>query len=824
MNNKNLHDSLRSLNCVQRDAVLSTAKSLQIVAGPGSGKTKVLVNRVSYLILEKKISPFDIIVVTFTKKAANELKERLKTVIGPQMTHLIQIGTFHSICCSILRLNAREIGMEPNFKILEERKRKEIIRELLADEDLPAKYADRQIKIGTIISEIDKARERGENHIRFQNIYSGAISPLKVSVSIFYQAYEEVLKRRNLIDFGGLILRTTELLSDNKVNSVQSVDCVLVDEFQDTSSAQYNLLKLIMSQSAHKSITVVGDPDQSIYGWRSAKNKVFQEMQDDFENTLTISLEQNYRSSAKLVESASHVIMQDAERMNKALYTNNPVGIPISLIKTADEKKQAEYVAYEISKVVDYSKGLIQYKDIAILIRANFITHQFERILRKHQIPFNLKGGDRFFNRMEIKDMLAYLRLAFDPYDVNSFKRIINIPKRNIRQDTIDMILSLSMTHQMSIPEAINLFLNSQKRSFFADRKEIVKFLHLCQSFQDKIENKTEISDILKSIYDDTNYYTHLRQHYYRDHLGRLRNISELVNMATSKSDIFNDQDDCNEEESAEDLNYTNVVPIDDPLLKPVKEEEIEIPLSQAPKETNQDVEKFLAYCDDCLNPKQQAEKKGGKVTLSTIHAAKGLEWPCVFVVSCIDGIIPASGGDNNEEKRILYVAMTRSKFLLYCISPRFVNEWGELKSVNMSPFLENMSRDLYSTISPVWNQELRKMLANTIKREIPIDDYFLRDSKIPKSTSSQPTPKTTSTNIPTATFTFYQPYSSSSSPKTKITVVPTYTYTSSARQTSSSSFPTGLKRSLPCDEDSGKDDWLKVVVKEEPIDDSFNL
>ncbi|KAI8048251.1 P-loop containing nucleoside triphosphate hydrolase protein [Thamnidium elegans] len=822
-NSKNLHDALRSLNCIQRDAVLSTAKSLQIVAGPGSGKTKVLVCRVSYLILEKKILPFDIIVVTFTKKAANELKERLKTVIGPQLTQLIQIGTFHSICCSILRLNARDINMEPNFKIIEERKsRREIIKELLADEDLPAKYADRQIKIETIIFEIDKARERGENHIRFQNIYSGATSPLKAAVSIFYQAYEEVLKKRNIIDFGGLILRTTELLSYNKINSVQSVDCVLVDEFQDTSSAQYELIKLIMSQSTHKSITVVGDPDQSIYGWRSAKNKVFQEMQDDFENTITINLERNYRSSAKLVESATHVILQDAERMNKALYTNNPVGIPISLIKTADEKKQAEYVAYEISKVVDYSQGLIQYKDIAILIRANFITHQFERILRKHQIPFNLKGGDRFFNRMEIKDMLAYLRFAFDPYNINSFKRIINIPKRSIRQSTIDMILSLSMTNQISIPEAIHLFLNSQQNSFFADRKEIIKFLHLCQNFQDMIENKTEISVILKSIYEDTNYYAHLKQHYYKDHLGRLKNLSELVNMATIRSDISEEEGDC-DEESAKDLSYTTVVPIDDPLLKPVKEEEMEIPLSQAPKETNQNVEKFLVYCDNCLNPKQQAEKKGGKVTLSTIHAAKGLEWPCVFVVTCIDGIIPASGGDLNEEKRILYVAMTRSKFLLYCISPRSVNEWGSLKPVCMSPFLENMAKDLYSTTSPVWNQELRKMLANTIKLEVPIDDY-LRDSKIPKSTSSQPTPKTTSTNVPTtSTFTFYQPYSSSSSPKTKITVVPTYTYTSSARQTSSSS-PVGLKRPYPCDEDNNKDDWLKVVVKKEPMDDNFNL
>ncbi|GAA5811253.1 hypothetical protein MFLAVUS_004686 [Mucor flavus] len=782
MNNKNLlHDSLRSLNCIQRDAVLSTAKSLQIVAGPGSGKTKV---------------------VTFTKKAANELKERLKTVIGSQMTHLIQIGTFHSICCSILRLNAREIDMEPNFKILEERKRKEIIKELLVDENLPAKYADRQIKI-------DKARERGENHIKFQNIYSGATSPLKASVSIFYQAYEE--------DFGGLILRTTELLSHNKINSVQSVNYILVDEFQDTSSAQYELIKLIMAQSTNKSITAVGDPDQSIYGWRSAKNKVFQEMQDDFENTVTINLEQNYRSSAKLVESACHVIMQDTERMNKALYTNNPIGIPTSLIETADEKKQAEYVAYEISKVVDYSKGLIQYKDIAILMRANFITHQFERILRKHQIPFSLKGGDTFFNRMEVKDMLAYLRLAFNPYDINSFKRIINIPKRNIRQGTIDMILSLSMTHHKSILEAINLFLNSQKKSFFADRKEIVKFLQLCQNFQDNIENKTEISDMLKSIYEDTNYYAYLRQHYYRDHLGRLKNISELVNMATSKSDIFEDQDEYEEEECVKDLSYTTVVPIEDPSLKPVKKEEIEISLSQAPKETNQEVEKFLAYCDNCLNPKQQ------KVTLSTIHAAKGLEWPCVFVVTCVQGIIPATGGDDNEEKRILYVAMTRSKFLLYCISPRSVNEWGALKPVHMSPFLENMPTDLYSATSPVWNQELRKMLANTIKREVPTDNNFLRDSKIPKSTSSQPTPKTTSTYIPTSKFTLYKPYSSSSSPKTKITVVPTYTYTSSTRQTSSS-FPTGLKRQFPCDEDINMDDWFKAVVKEEYIDDSFNL
>ncbi|KAI9359000.1 P-loop containing nucleoside triphosphate hydrolase protein [Pilaira anomala] len=634
------------------------------------------------------------------------------------------------------------------------------------------------------------------------------------------------------MDFGGLVLKTIELLRSRQIGSFQSVDCVLVDEFQDTSSAQYELIKQIMAQSTHKEITVVGDPDQSIYGWRSAKSKVFAEMQNDFEGSEVINLEQNYRSSAKVVKAASYVIEQDTERMTKALYTNNPVGPPIALIDTINETKQAVFVATEIEKVVACSNGLIQYKNIAVLMRANFISEKFERIFRACQIPFHLKGGERFFNRMEVKDMLAYLKLSLNPFDLESFKRVINVPKRNIRVTTINTIQDLSMVHQVSVLDGIDLFLNGSNRFFLSDRKELTNFVGLCKEVRSKIEDKANVSDILKFIYEDIGYYTYLRSNYFKDHVARLKNISELVTMSESKSNMFDET--CS----------TTVVPNSDMVTKAVKEEEEDIELSQigedatmgdsedaimedsedATSKGSQEIKKFLDYCDSCLNEKKQVEKKGGKVTLSTIHASKGLEWPCVFVVTCVEGVIPASGGEINEEKRILYVAMTRAKFFLYCVSPLTIGDWGLSKPARRSPFLENMTEDLYTSDSPVWNQELLTMLASIIQKEVPNKNDFKQSSGIPKSSSSsQPIPRTTSTtNTPPSTpFTFYQPYSSSSSPKTRITTAPTYTHAS--QQYASSSSSSGLKRSLN-DEDTSED-WLTITIKKEPKnDDEFDF
>ncbi|KAI9478113.1 MAG: P-loop containing nucleoside triphosphate hydrolase protein [Benjaminiella poitrasii] len=753
---------LSTLNEIQRKSVLSDATTLQILAGPGSGKTRVLTCRVAYYVVEKGFYPGHIIVVTFTNKAANEMKERLNFLIGEKKADQLLIGTFHAICSRILRRYASIVNLDHNFTIADTSISEDIIKRLKSDPDVPvSEYTRKNSRPGAIFSMISKAKSKGLTERQYAELYGDNFETR--DIAILFTAYEKELKKLNLVDFDNLLIKACELFTKKK-DILSAVKAILVDEYQDTNVVQYDLIKLMMQQTNSKAVTIVGDPDQSIFGWRSAEPKNFTKMQADYKKTTAINMEQNYRSTGIILKAALHVITQDKTRIDKSLYTNNPEGIPIHLVKTRDEDSQAELVAKEIKKVVTYSKGLIQYKDIAVLMRMNFISQQFERTFRSHKIPFTIVGGDRFFDRVEIKDITSYLRFAFNPKDYLSFVRIINVPRRGIGNVSLEKIVKFSAKEGIDLLEA-TVRMSNGKASFNVNstmKSKLKDFSDICIEAKHMMDEKVEVSDIIRYMVDALNYEDYLKEHYFQDHVARWGNVGELINVAKKQSH----PDDIHINPITEEEGTTPISSNFDEELYDVEEVDLSNMPSKVkdePKEvkdvnsfevlpddivSTDPVAEFLEYCALCSNQKELEEAEGGKVTIATLHASKGLEWPCVFVVTCNDGIIPFYKAENrNEEGRLLYVGMTRSQFLLYCVSPENRNNWGSYQKEEQSKFLNNMDKNLFRRSTPEWNNQVRTTLAKTLGKPPPPDDDDLVSSNSQKTTAKKTTAKKRTTS-----------------------------------------------------------------------------
>lgn len=830
-------DTTNSLNESQRRSVLSDAKTLQVLAGPGSGKTRVLTCRTAHFVLNEKIKPQQIIVVTFTNKAANEMKKRLYTMIGNKNTENLVIGTFHAICARLLRYNAGLVGLKSNFTIADTDASHDIIKRLQKDDSLPIdEFTRKKQKPGAIFGIISKAKSEGITAKEFSDLYSQNFK--RKYIAIIYTAYEEELRLNNLVDFDNLLIKACELFRKNK-NVLSHVKAVLVDEYQDTNIIQYELIKLITkNQHTDKAVTIVGDPDQSIFSFRSAEPENFNKMHNDYSDTQTINMEQNYRSTGTILDSALHVIKQDVKRIDKSLYTNNPVGIPISLITTSNEDEQATFVAKEIKKIMKYSKGLLDYKDFAVLMRMNYISQKFEATFRKYRIPFTVIGGDRFFNRIEIKDILAYLKFAYNNYDCLSYNRIVNVPKRGIGDVSLTKIGAYHETRPgNSMLETLHEI--GSGSGTFADpiRQKLKGLARMCDDIKRMIEEKMPIHEILVFITDATKYEEYLKEKYFSDHEARLSNIGELISLAKAETylgeddepvmsqsqtqqsqtqqsqstqdfdnlkmidaevvsedegengdkgkknaeetfsesaafdedlpdidgqeestpdftSFFSDEDEeidltnLTAEQERESFHFTqkehDQAESSDYIKKEKQEEEFGSQFPNYQHEKDPIVE-FLEYCSLSANQKEQDEAEGGRVTVSTMHSSKGLEWPCVFVATCCEGVVPMHHSEDvSEEGRLLYVAMTRSQFLLYCIIPEVRNVWGHIEDTTPTRFFDKMDSKAYQTKSPEWTNETRSMLAATIDKPAPPDDDDLvttrkiRDSKKTADYSTQ--------------------------------------------------------------------------------------
>jgi len=648
---------LSQLNEQQREAVLATEGPLLILAGAGSGKTRVIAHRIAYLIAEKKVPSWNILAVTFTNKAADEMRQRVQRLLHTQnRNELPLVSTFHSLCVRILRQDIEKLNdrYTRRFTIYDQddsiRLIKQCIRELGFDEKYLAPRATQ--------SAISSAKNRGEDPTAFaaRAEYQDERRALMAKI---YEMYEARLHGNNALDFDDLLIKAVRLLRDvaevrEKYNN--KFRYILVDEYQDTNSLQFNLISLITQRS--QNICVVGDEDQSIYKWRGADISNILNFEKHFANTKTIRLEQNYRSTQTILDAAGAVVKNNLERKGKSLWTSNPRGGRVGYYQAFDAEAEARWVA---QKILEH---LRDERDIraAVLYRTNSQSRNFEEAMRRAGLQYNIIGGFSFYERMEVRDIIAYLKLALNPNDSIALQRVINSPPRGIGKTTIDEIERRARDYELSWWETIAVVveqpgnLGSRAISALKSFRRIVNQLAELSDPEKNTNSSSPVSDVVRAAIIETGYELSLRSERTDEAEGRLENLQELVNAAV-------DYDE-------------------------------------------QGVEGLREFIDhSALVSDQDDYKRDAPVTLMTAHSAKGLEFPLVFIVGLEEGLFPHSRAASDraeleEERRLAYVAMTRAERYLYVTHAMKRRVYGEELASEPSTFLNEMPTELLEDLS----------------------------------------------------------------------------------------------------------------------------
>ena len=611
---------LDNLNNRQLEAVKSKNNPTLVIAGAGSGKTKVLTHRVAYLIHEEKINPSNILAVTFTNKAANEMKTRIDNLYQEMNSNIkikgLWMGTFHSICARILRHEIEALGYDKNFIIYDKGDQLSLIRKSIKQLDLGTKRYSPNL----ISSIIDKAKNNLEDVEVFEY---NALGFFKKIVEKIYRLYQQELKRNNALDFGDLILLTVKIFKEKPaiLEKYQNKFIhVLVDEYQDINMAQYSFIRLLSSK--YHNLFVVGDPDQSIYKFRGADLSNIMKFEEDYSNSNLIKLEQNYRSTKVILEGATKLIRHNRNRKDKNLWTDKKEGEKIKCYESASALDEAEFVGQEILKLMK-EKGKT-FKDFSILYRTNAQSRAFEEIFNKQGIPFKVVGGLRFYERKEIKDILAYLRFIYDQKDGVSFLRIISNEKLGIGKVALSKIEYLAKENNLNYHQALIYFLTKQSSKLSSDRQlKIKRFTSLIDELNQERDKMTG-SELLIILLKKIDYKKELKKEDDFKAEAKIENIKELV---LAIQDF---------EENRED------------------------------KSLRAFLEYVVLISDIDLYKKQE-----DVVTVMTLHSAKGLEFPIVFITGFEEGIFPHarsvhSNEELEEERRLCYVGMTRAMERLY--------------------------------------------------------------------------------------------------------------------------------------------------------------
>ncbi|MBM4341135.1 MAG: DNA helicase PcrA [Deltaproteobacteria bacterium] len=637
---------LNDLNPAQRKAVLETEGSLLVFAGAGSGKTRVLTYRIAYLIQEKGVSPRNIFAVTFTNKAANEMRERVEHLLGSSARG-IWISTFHSACARILRGHIDRLGFGKNFVIYDEDDQERHLKTVMKELDLDFKmFHPRAMQ-----SRIDRLKNEGMMPEQYKP------SPFNIfekRLALVYQKYQEDLRRNNGVDFGDLLLFVTLLFRKfpDVLGSYQNL-CryVMVDEFQDTNLIQYQLIRHLVE--GHRNVCVVGDDDQSIYRWRGAEVGNILNFERDFPGTKVVTLEQNYRSTQHILEAANHVVKKNRFRKEKALWTENPEGELLTLYVAEDEEDEARFVVRKISNDIlsNPEESNRAYRHIAIFYRINAQSRALEEELVKHQIPYTIVGGLKFYERKEIKDILAYLKLIANPSDGISLKRIINQPPRGIGEKTMERIAVFSKEKGLPLYEGMREALKEDWLPS-GSKERIGGFVRLIEEFSEEAKTLS-LSQLTLTLLARTGYLERLKEEGTDEALSRVENIDELVNVLT-------------ELEQGED------------------QVSLETFLEKVSLVTDVDL-----YVD-----------KENRVSLMTLHCAKGLEFPVVFIVGMEEGLLPhyrkgEEAEDLEEERRLCYVGITRAKKKLYLSRAEERSTFGVGRANLPSRFLDELPYEL---------------------------------------------------------------------------------------------------------------------------------
>ncbi len=623
-----------SLNDRQKEAVVNTDGPMLILAGAGSGKTKVLTTKVAYLIEEKNIDPNNILAITFTNKAAKEMKERIFKLEGNSAFY-IQISTFHSFGLKILKENCELLGYEKNFTILDSDDSLSIIKKIMKELNIDAnKYNPKAIK--NVIS-------NNKNEIIDPEKYSLYVNTDFDEIALeVYRKYEKSLKINNAVDFDDLLILPLKLFNNNPgvlQKYQEKYKYVFIDEYQDTNEPQYILSKMISAK--YKNITVVGDADQAIFTWRGANYKNILNFENDYKDAKVVLLEENYRSTKTILNAANNVIKNNKVRKEKNLWTQNEEGSKITYYKAFDEKDESNYVVNEIKKLME--KG-VNPKDICVLYRANAQSRTVEEAFLTSNISYNIVGSYAFYNRKEIKDLIAYLKLIYNNKDDVSLLRVINYPKRGIGNKAIENLAIKSNVLDKSLYEVID----SGKELEFKNMIEEIKKEESHLTLTELIDMVLDKSGMKKSLEDEKSIEADIR----------LENLEEFKSIA-----------------KAMEINE-GIVSLEELLDK-------------------------LALVSDVSEQKNDNEDK---VTLMTMHAVKGLEYDYVFVVGVEEGLFPHSNSlesndELEEERRLCYVAITRAKKKLYLINARSRILYGKVSSNVPSRFINEISDEYIETI-----------------------------------------------------------------------------------------------------------------------------
>ena len=637
---------LNGMNDRQAEAVQTTEGPLLIMAGAGSGKTRVLTHRIAYLIDEKMVNPWNILAITFTNKAAREMKERAAALNPATQDSLI--ATFHSMCVRILRREADHIGYNRNFTIVDPGEQRTLMKRILKNLNLdPKKWNERAI-LGTI----SNAKNDLIDEVAYANMAGDMYTEI---VAKCYTSYQKELRQSEAMDFDDLIMLTLRLFDQNPdvlTYYQQRYQYIHVDEYQDTNHAQYQLVKLLASR--FKNICVVGDADQSIYGWRGADMQNILDFEKDYPEAKVVLLEENYRSTKTILQAANEVIRNNRNRRPKNLWTQNEDGEEIVYYRANDEQDEALFVARTIDQL---SREGYSHKDFAVLYRTNAQSRTVEEALLKANIPYTMVGGTKFYSRKEIRDVISYLNLIANPSDNISYERVVNEPKRGVGPGTVDKIRNFAASQEISLLEAsANIMLSPVKGKA---AQAVYEFANLILDLRDRLDDYS-VTELVELILKKTGYSAALAAQATLESQARIENIEEFLSVTKN----FDESPDNPAEESG--------------------------------------LDKLSRFLNDLalIADTDDGDQESSEVTLMTLHAAKGLEFPVVFLIGMEENVFPLSRASEDEdeleeERRLAYVGITRAEKILYLTNANSRMLYGKTNYNQPTRFLREISSDL---------------------------------------------------------------------------------------------------------------------------------
>lgn len=637
-----------TLNPQQREAVEWPGGPLMIFAGAGSGKTRVITCRIARLVTEG-VRPWQILAVTFTNKAAREMRERIEQMVGEQAARDMWLGTFHSTCAKMLRMDGQAIGLDRNFVIYDDGDQMSLVKEILKQKNLDEK----SIQPRAVLAEISRAKEKLLTPEKYAETTSGFFERV---VGEVYPIYDRQLNKAGALDFDDILVKAVRLLEQSEATREKYQEKfrhVLIDEYQDVNFSQYRFAALVAGK--HNNITIVGDDDQSIYAWRGADVSLMMRFSSDHPSAKVVMLVQNYRSTKNILNAAYSVIKHNRGRAEKKLWTENQEGTAITVREAGTETDEAMVVADSI--LSDVRLGRRKFGDFAVLYRTNPQSRVLEEAFLTMRIPHVLVGGQRFYERKEIKDLVAYLRLALNPHDTTSLRRVINVPARGIGPGTLAPLETWANERDTSLWTAL-LDQENQTRMTPKNRVTIRAFIGMIEDAA-MLSEQGPVTPILKDLLQRSGYQETLRAEKTEEAIGRLENLQEFVNVTTQYD------------------------------------------LSTESPNLGEFLESVALISDvDSMN------ESGDGVTLMTLHSSKGLEFPCVFLVGMEEGVFPHSrslGSDKEleEERRLCYVGMTRAREELTLTHARRRSLYGQPNFNKRSRFLDDLPDALLDTVAP---------------------------------------------------------------------------------------------------------------------------